>query len=541
MLERIRSLALATAAAGACAPALAQPPTPCSEVPFYDFDGTAENLLGISSGFVGEYCQDLDLTPLPTGPNATLCTNGGLYFVVGVITGLTYHVDTPHPIFGDVRIRRALAFALENDAMSQPNLPLGTPPPFPLFEQLDVLPFDQEAAAALLEEAGWVMGDDGARVCQGWDGSDGNQAIPADVGAGLVNDIHATFDGGQTWERVQDFPGFENYRAALAGLQVAPIGGSLTGDQVVPTPVVLSPDKGMLGVWDVSGNGSEYTFYIRHDVSSPGSAELRQGGFGESGPLIFDLGIPTNPILASYSPPDPDEFERLVEEGLLYLQVNALGGSAIRTNLAFAERRLVDSETFTARVGLTHPGTFACYDIHHSGGGDESVRFDMVGEELRPFANGTLPRVDENEIPRGGPIFSFELGISTDAGPPELFPAGFFEPGTGTPLTDGCIEIGVEDPLDANRFAVILEGELTTYSGGSPVGPPVDAEEAVEWYRDDPTPPAAWKMNLQMRLSNAAGQGYDGFRLDFTARDGIFGDGFRGPDTNAWDQTVGGP
>lgn len=538
MYGRHQGLVVACVAAAAISPALAQPPDLCSVVPFYDFDGAAEDLLGIAPGFVGEYCQDLDLTPLLTGPNAALCTNAGLYFAVGLITGLTYHVDTPHPVFGDVNVRRAFAATFEDGINIRNDTSRGTPPSFPAFGPYDEIFFDENAAAALLEEAGWVKGEDGIRVCQGWNGSNGNQAIPADVGPGPVHDIWASFDGGQSIERVQDFPGFEDYRSVLAGLQVAPIGGSLTGDQVVPPPVVLSPDKGMLGVWEDPPGGGEYTFRLRHSLPSPSSAELRLGRFGDAGPLIQDLGPPGSPIVTSYAPPDPEEFDRLLQEGSLYVQVNSLGGSAIRTNLAFAQRRTYDWETVTVRVGLTHPGTTACYDIHHSGVGDESVSFDMVAEDLRPFTNGTLPRVDENEMPRGGETFSVEIGVSVEAGPLELFPAGFFEPGTGTPLTDGCVDFGIDDPIDATNFAVIREATLTYYLGGLPFGPPQDVTDGFSFYLDPPS--GLWRAEGRTRIPNAAGQGFDSLRWEITSLDGVFGDGFRGPDTDAWSLTVGG-
>lgn len=80
----------------------------------------------------------------------------------------------PHPILGDLRVRQAIASAIDYDTLIDDVL-LGTvshstnpfaygwyfcdlPRPFP---------FDPDKAKSLLEEAGWVEGSDGIRVAQG--------------------------------------------------------------------------------------------------------------------------------------------------------------------------------------------------------------------------------------------------------------------------------------------------------------------------------------------------------------------------------------
>jgi peptide/nickel transport system substrate-binding protein len=85
--------------------------------------------------------------------------------------------DRPN-FFGDVRTRRAIAMCMDRQAvvdtvMFGQSLVLDTylPPQHPLFnDSVAHYDFDVEAGGALLEEAGWVMGDDGVRVSSGIDG-----------------------------------------------------------------------------------------------------------------------------------------------------------------------------------------------------------------------------------------------------------------------------------------------------------------------------------------------------------------------------------
>jgi len=84
--------------------------------------------------------------------------------------------------FSDVRVRQAVTMCFDRQAvvdtvMFGQSVVLDTylPPQHPLFNaNVKTYPFDTEAGSALLEEAGWVMGDDGVRVYQG-----DNAQIPA--------------------------------------------------------------------------------------------------------------------------------------------------------------------------------------------------------------------------------------------------------------------------------------------------------------------------------------------------------------------------
>jgi peptide/nickel transport system substrate-binding protein len=79
----------------------------------------------------------------------------------------------PHPILGDIRVRQAIASAIDYDTLINEVLPGVSPStnafPYGWYEcELPrPFPFDVDKANQLLEEAGWVMGDDGIRVAQG--------------------------------------------------------------------------------------------------------------------------------------------------------------------------------------------------------------------------------------------------------------------------------------------------------------------------------------------------------------------------------------
>ncbi len=80
--------------------------------------------------------------------------------------------QAPHPILGDVRVRQALALGIDDeliiDELAEGRV-LRARSPFELGWyrcDVDAYGYDPERAAELLEEAGWVMGDDGVRVAQ---------------------------------------------------------------------------------------------------------------------------------------------------------------------------------------------------------------------------------------------------------------------------------------------------------------------------------------------------------------------------------------
>ncbi len=80
----------------------------------------------------------------------------------------------PHPILGDLRVRQAIASAIDYDTLINDVLPgIAFPSTNPFaygWYQCDLphpFPYDVAKANQLLDEAGWVMGADGIRVAKG--------------------------------------------------------------------------------------------------------------------------------------------------------------------------------------------------------------------------------------------------------------------------------------------------------------------------------------------------------------------------------------
>ncbi|MDP9444617.1 MAG: ABC transporter substrate-binding protein, partial [Actinomycetota bacterium] len=95
---------------------------------------------------------------------------------------MTVSFNLERPVFGDVRTRRGIATALDRQQFVERVLfgqgrvaeaPISSGIPFAHADGLEGMPaYDPAEAERLLEEAGWVMGDDGVRVARGVDGVD---------------------------------------------------------------------------------------------------------------------------------------------------------------------------------------------------------------------------------------------------------------------------------------------------------------------------------------------------------------------------------
>jgi peptide/nickel transport system substrate-binding protein len=80
----------------------------------------------------------------------------------------------PHPILGDLRVRQAIAHAIDYDTLIRDvlrNTVSSSTTPFAYgwyqCDQPRVYPYNVDTAISLLEQAGWVVGSDGIRVAQG--------------------------------------------------------------------------------------------------------------------------------------------------------------------------------------------------------------------------------------------------------------------------------------------------------------------------------------------------------------------------------------
>ena len=116
---------------------------------------------------------------LKDAPNVKVSLSPSNRFVMRIFfnladKGTTDAVATPHPILSDVRVRRAIRMAIDVDTISKEFF-LGYAQPVwteffrpPYICDIPRPKYDPTAAAALLEEAGWVDTDgDGVRECHG--------------------------------------------------------------------------------------------------------------------------------------------------------------------------------------------------------------------------------------------------------------------------------------------------------------------------------------------------------------------------------------
>ncbi len=95
--------------------------------------------------------------------------------------------QAPHPILGDLRVRQALAYGIDYDAivnvLAEGRVQRANSP----FElgwytcEIDSYNYDPEQASTLLDEAGWVMGSDGVRVAQGAEYAPDGMRLSLDV------------------------------------------------------------------------------------------------------------------------------------------------------------------------------------------------------------------------------------------------------------------------------------------------------------------------------------------------------------------------
>jgi peptide/nickel transport system substrate-binding protein len=95
-------------------------------------------------------------------------------FINQAAKGTTDPVASPNPFFGDVRVRQAIRMAIDVDKITSSvwygyAQPVWTEFFRPPYNTCNIArpKYDVEAAKALLDQAGWIVGSDGIRVCQG--------------------------------------------------------------------------------------------------------------------------------------------------------------------------------------------------------------------------------------------------------------------------------------------------------------------------------------------------------------------------------------
>jgi CHRD domain/Prealbumin-like fold domain len=127
----------------------------------------------------------------------------------------------------------------------------------------------------------------------------------------------------------------------------------LSGDQEVP-PVTTTHRGGCMGRYAAAE--SRLTMVCTHDVPDASVMHIHQGAPGVNGPIVFDMGSPLSPVVATWSGMTPANSADLLA-GNLYVNIHTPGrpGGEIRGQLV---PRTVDFVPFTMNgAQVVPPGT----------------------------------------------------------------------------------------------------------------------------------------------------------------------------------------
>ena len=124
----------------------------------------------------------------------------------------------------------------------------------------------------------------------------------------------------------------------------------LSGDQEVP-PVTTPERGGCMGRFRAATN--DFSIVCTHDVANATVMHIHRGAPGVAGPIVFDLGSPISPLIATWSGMTPADVADLMS-GNLYINIHTAGrpGGAIRGQIL---PRTVDTIPFTADAAQVVP------------------------------------------------------------------------------------------------------------------------------------------------------------------------------------------
>ncbi|MEM7356409.1 MAG: S8 family serine peptidase, partial [Acidobacteriota bacterium] len=227
-----------------------------------------------------------------------------------------------------------------------------------------------------------------------------------------------------------------------------------------------------------------------------------------------------------------------------------VSGSGIpKADDAIEGKQGFQGDTFSVKTKLGNSSTNNCFEEHMSGTGNNQAAFDALNELLDPYTNGTQPFVFEFETDPdnlgtdeslggflGGEEADFEatIGIESENGE-DLFPEGFEDPKTGTPLDTACIEIGIDDTLDSDCPVDVTSAVMQF---NTPTGPlfeePLDITQAFS--------PNLFDGRARITVPNGVGQNVNGIVIRLTLQNppesDIFADGFETGDAASWTDQV---
>ncbi len=172
----------------------------------------------------------------------------------------------------------------------------------------------------------------------------------------------------------------------------------LSGDQEAP-PIATPERGGCMGRFDAGA--SALTLVCTHDVNLPTVMHIHRGAPGVNGPVVFDLGEPDSPVIATWSGMSPADVADLLA-GNFYVNIHTSGRptGAIRGQLL---PRTVDTVSFTMDSAQVVPPGSSPYS------GNCTADLDANATNLAVSCTHNLPSPDLAHVhraPRGqnGPI-----------------------------------------------------------------------------------------------------------------------------------------
>ena len=272
--------------------------------------------------------------------------------------------------------------------------------------------------------------------------------------------------------------GGETVRCTFVNFEASPTDDifvfHLSGDQEVP-PLVTSERGGCMGRFDAGA--SELALVCTHDVDLPTVMHIHRAPAGANGEIVFDLGEPTSPVIATWSGMSPANVADLFA-GNLYVNIHTAGrpAGAIRGQIL---QRTVDTVPFTADASQvvppgTTPATATC--VADLNGPATSLAIDCTHN---------LPAPDEahvHQAPRGfnGPVaFTFASPASPLADDMPLTPrlvadfaAGFLAleihgVGSGEEMPADVIRGQIAPPIMAPSTGTVRIVKSTVPGGGT--------------------------------------------------------------------------
>lgn len=170
--------------------------------------------------------------------------------------------------------------------------------------------------------------------------------------------------------------------------------------------------------------------------------------------------------------------------------------------------------------------SLGCFSEHQSGMGDNDATFDGDAENLDSYTNGTTPMVTESQSNPEDDTRTTEINIQSQDGS-DLFPEGFTDPDTGTPLNDGGFEIGTDNALNGDMPVSVTSAIVNMFNDGNNVFT-ADITSAFS---------EPWNGSVSVNFPGLAGQGINEINLDLEMVPNpapIFSDGFESGNTSSW-------